>query len=357
VARLCALAVVAGCAQSSAIEGHGEAWPDADALFHRDPRWLGADAAYSISLGGERTLWLFGDTFVATSAANKRGESKMVRNSVAVQTGLDPTRASITFHWRTEGGRPASFFAEDGDAWFWPMHGIRIDRALVVFLSRVHAAPSSGLGFVADGWRLAVIDDADADPTTWQPRIVAPPPGPAGIVAGPSVLLVDDRVVVLAVREPGDHAGFLVRYRRDEVAAGRLDQAEWWAGDRWLAADALSQPAMVMADAGPECSLHFDPSRKQFIHVKSLGFGATTIAVSFAPSVQGPWSAPRSVFRPPESDQPSAFVYAGKAHPELTTGDGSLLVTYAANTFAGLAALIADTSLYFPRFVKLRLGN
>jgi hypothetical protein len=159
------------------------------------------------------------------------------------------------------------------------------------------------------------------------------------------------------VREPGDHTGFLVRYRRAELAAGRLDQPEWWAGDRWVAAGAPGQPAMVMTDAGPECSLHFDPRRKEFIHVKSLGFGATTIAVSFAPSVQGPWSAPRSVFRPPESDGPSAFVYAGKAHPELTTDDGALVVTYAANTFAGFETLIADTSLYFPRFVKLRLGN
>jgi hypothetical protein len=359
-ARVCALAVVTGCAQSSAaLDGHADGWPEADALFHRDPRWLGADGAYSIPLGGERTLWLFGDTFVATSAANVRGESRLVRNSVAVQTGLDPTKASIAFHWRTEGGRPASFFAEDGDGWFWPMHGIRLDRALVVFLSRVHATPGRGLGFEADGWRLAVIDDADADPATWQPRLVTPPAGPAGILAGQSVLLADDQVVVLAVREPGDHAGFLVRYRRAELAAGRVEQAEWWAGDRgWLPADALGgqQPTVVLTDAGPECSLHFDPGRKQFIHVKSLGFGATTIAVSFAASVQGPWSAPRSIFRPPESDRPKAFVYAGKAHPELS-GDGALVVTYAANTLGDFATLVADTSLYFPRFVRLSLGK
>ena len=36
------------------------AWPEADAMFHRDPRWLGGDDAYSIDLGnGPRRLVLW----------------------------------------------------------------------------------------------------------------------------------------------------------------------------------------------------------------------------------------------------------------------------------------------------------
>jgi hypothetical protein len=57
-------------------------------------------------------------------------------------------------------------------------------------------------------------------------------------------------------------------------------------------------------------------------------------------------------FHPPESDRPGAFVYAGKAHPELAGGD--LAVTYAANSF-DFAQLVADPSLYYPRFAKIRL--
>jgi hypothetical protein len=43
----------------------GSSCPEADRLFHSDPRWLGADAAFSIDLGGGRVWWLFGDSFVA----------------------------------------------------------------------------------------------------------------------------------------------------------------------------------------------------------------------------------------------------------------------------------------------------
>src|SRR5258708_19370285 len=71
-------------------------WPEADAIFHRDPRWLGADAAFTVALGGDRILWLFGDTFVATSAANVRAQSQMVRTTVPVQPPAHPPPAPIT---------------------------------------------------------------------------------------------------------------------------------------------------------------------------------------------------------------------------------------------------------------------
>jgi hypothetical protein len=103
---------VGGCGSSTT---RARAWPEADVLFHRDARWLGADAAYSVALGDARTLWLFGDTFVATSERNVRSESTMVRNTVAVQRGLDPVTASIEFTWgEAVGGGPGSYVPDAG---------------------------------------------------------------------------------------------------------------------------------------------------------------------------------------------------------------------------------------------------
>jgi len=108
----------------------------------------------------------------------------------------------------------------------------------------------------------------------------------------------------------------------------------------------------MLANAGPECSLHFEPSRGQWVHVRSDGFGASTIVESYAGRPEGPWSPPQVVFRPPESDRAHILVYAAKGHPELSAGD-SLAVTYASNTLGDLATVVDDTSLYYPRFVKL----
>ena len=323
----------------------GQAWPEADGLFHRDPRWLGGDGAYSVPLEDGRILWLFGDTFVAKTAKNVRSESTMVRNTIAIQRGDDPTRATMTFHWKGAEGAPASFFAEDGDRWYWPAHGIRLGPALVLFLQRVRPTPNEGLGFAAEGWRVALVDDASGAPDGWKIRILGSGTAPPGIAVGGGVVRDGDWIVALAQREPGDHAGFLVRWREDDLRAGLVDRAEWWGGSGWG-----GPPAVMMGNAGAESSVHRDGGR--WMHVRSDGFGATNVVVSYASSLEGPWSLPEIVFRPPESSRTDAFVYAAKAHPELSCG-GATCVTYATNTMADFATLVNDTSLYYPRFVKI----
>ncbi|HET6282168.1 MAG TPA: hypothetical protein VFH73_14470, partial [Polyangia bacterium] len=224
------------------------------------------------------------------------------------------------------------------------------DGRLVVFFARIKAAPGQGLGFQADGWRAVLIDNPDADPQQWNPQFLAEIAMPPGLNLATALVRRGDQVFGLAVREPGDHAGFVARWPAADLAAGRLDAMAWWDGSSYAAG---ATPAVVLADAGPECSLHFDERLGKFVFVRSDGFGKTTVAISFADHVEGPWPAPRPIFRPPEDDQENAFVYAAKAHPFLSGAD--LVASYATNTFAGLPTLRSDTTIYYPRFVKLTI--
>lgn len=313
-------------------------WTEADPLFRHDARFRGGDAAYTIPLGdGRRTLWLFGDTFFAREPGGSRAASVMVHNAVAIEAGLDPTRASLTF---AASRPPASFFADDGpDAWTWPEHGAVVDGRLVVFLARVRRRPDAPLGFVVDGWTARVADDVRSDdPARWPLRPALVDPDPYPVVLGVAVAAHDDVVDVFAVREPGNHALSLVRFSRARFAAGDLRGGEWH-GD-------------VMEDAATELSVHREPSGA-WVCVATRGFGATDVVERTAPRTEGPWSAPRVVFRAPESRDasPGVIVYAAKAHPELLGKDGALVVTYATNTTNGLDALVGDDRLYYPRFV------
>src|SRR4051812_10363146 len=74
-------------------------FPEAEALFRTDPRWLGGDAVYSIDLGNSRVLWLFGDSFVDLSTKHSRHSAKMPHSTVAVQTGLDLATSKLQFYW------------------------------------------------------------------------------------------------------------------------------------------------------------------------------------------------------------------------------------------------------------------
>ncbi len=359
---LFALAIVVclslGCIASKPT---GRAFPEAERLFH-----LGGDGALSIRLSDNRILWLFGDTFVATSSARVRTESTLVRNTIAIQTGKDPRIASVAFMWgREKNSSPASFFSEHGERFYWPGHGIRLDKGpLIIFLYALMATPGRGLGFEPIGYAIAVIDNPDQPLQSWKPRIIGAKADTFDAVPATAVIQENDYIVALAIRQQGTHAGFLVRYLVADLARGDLTKAEWWAGDArgWVPASMLGAdgPAIVLDDAGSECSIHWDMRTGSFIHVASYGFGATTIGLRTAPALTGPWNAPIFAYRPPASDGLRPFVYAAKAHPELTGPEpADLVVTYATNSFesADLLTKQGEQALYWPRFVAIRIGK
>jgi hypothetical protein len=329
-----------------------EPWPAADALFRRDPRWLGGDAVYSVDLGAQRLLWLFGDSFVATDDRGDRRASVLVRNSIAVQHGRAPDDATMAFHWRVGGdGRPQPFFGSEEPHGFWPLHGIRLaEGPLVLFQTRVRDTPGIGLGFAIDGWRIVRIDDADGDPARWRWQEVALPPLPPACVLGTAVWRDGAHLVALGTHGNGPHRGLLGRLPIAGLRHGRAT-IEWWDGASWTDG---APPAFVLDDAGPECSLHRHGG--DWLHVYSRGFGRTTVAVHTAAAPQGPWSAARDLFTPPESMATNPFVYAAKAHPALDAGEGGLAISYATNAFAFGDLFTADgqQQLYWPRFWRLR---
>jgi hypothetical protein len=351
--KILVFVVLAGCG-SAPIAASGTQWDAADKIFHTDPRWLGADAAYSIDLGGDRTAWFFGDTLVAKTSANVRTESTMVRNTVAVQTGRDPTTASIELAWKTAtDGTPASYFSESGDAWYWPGHGVRIPSGpLVVFLAVVKKTTGGGMfGFEYDGWRIALVDNPNDSPGKWNVRTIDGPKPPFDAVPGAAVVRQNGFVVALAPQFKGSHDAYLVRFSESALLSGNL-AGEWWTGSEWKTDGA---PAVVIPSAGTECSVHFDGTR--WVHVTSKGFGATTIAVRVADKLEGPWSDAIDAYTPPESKSAKPFVYAAKAHPELD-GHGQLVVTYATNS-ADFSTLFKPegAALYWPRFVRISLAK
>jgi len=274
VAALVLATVAAACGGGGPAPAGVELWPEADALFHQDPRWLGSDGGISVDLGGDRVVWLIPDTFVALTRAHVREESCLVRNTVGLMTGSDPERgATMTFYWRTaRGGLPESFFPkgrdvcfQHDDAWFWPGDGERLGEngPLLIFLIRQRPT-SGGLGFVADGWE-----------------------------------------AVMA-----------------------------------LFGEAL--PEFVYLDEGGD-----------FVALQTIGFGGASLGTRTSPALTGPWSSLNERWRPPESSREGVFVSGFKAHPELDAGD-AVALTYATNA-GDFADVVADESLGFPRFARLRL--
>lgn len=331
-------------------------WPEADALFRKDPRWLGGDGAYSIDLGAGRILWLFGDSFIATSPAGTRRESLMVRNTLAIQRGYDPSSASIKFYWRMRDLKPASFFGESRNVWYWPGHGIRVDGRLLIFLMKIRAT-KRGLGFEAFGWSVVAIDNPDEEPSDWKLRWLPVPQNDLQVIVGSaSVIKIGDFVYAFSAQEPtAKHDVYLVRWPLARAGEGDLREPYWWCGEKygWVSQRLVSRRgSVVFSGAQTEFTVHWDPRLNRFIQVQTEGFGPANMGFRSADKLTGRWTSLENFYRPPESDRAGTMVYEGKTHPALSGSD--LIFTYVVNR-TDFGDLVNDSGVYYPRFLKGRV--
>ena len=322
-------------------------WPEADPLFHADPNWIGGDGAYSIDLGQGRVLWLFGDSFIAKTPARVRSESWFVRNSLAIQSGSDPSTSSMRFVVPVDAQAvPRSFMPEQGAQWFWPGHGIRLGDVLLLFYERVQAPPGDPSGFEGAGWTARRVARPDDDPLDWVLEPVQEPANSFGMQLGEAAVAEGSTVYVFATRG-NPHQVFVARMDADALVAGDLSAPEWWQGERY---EVDAAPATIIPDGAPEFSVHHDSGRNEWVMIESHGYGDSTVVLRTAPAPEGPWSGPEEVFHPPESDAPAPFVYAAKGHAELTGAD--MVVTYVPSSFDPIAPA-DEPRLYYPRFVRV----
>jgi hypothetical protein len=325
---------------------HAEPWPEASALFRGDSEWIGGDGAYSVDLGSSRVLWLFGDSNIATSDARTRSESDFIRNSVALQTGYDPSNAFIRFYYGRQDQHAASFVPEDGKYWFWPGHGIRLPSRLLLFYGRVFQQSAGMWGFASGASTAFSVDNPDEEPSAWHFQELAVSNAGSGLDLGGAVLEIGDFLYVYGTQ--GDsHDVYLARFALEAANAGDLSQPEWWNGSSFGSA---SDRQAVISPGAPEFSVNFAPKLGKYVFTETEGFGPSMLAIRTADAPEGPWTDPRDALRPPESFSQDAFVYAGKAHPEQQGAD--LAVTYVPSGMDGLPLDPAE-DLYYPRFVRV----
>ncbi len=330
------------------------AWREADRLFHRDPFWVGADGASSVDLGDDRTLWLFGDTWIDPSGTGTRKGARMVSNSVAIQSGTDPATASITFYWgRAADGGPAPMFPDRGAEALWLGNGVRVGDRLVLFFSAT-LRTGEGIGFESTGWTAVLIENPDDEPSAWRTRPLETPKNPIGVLVGyAAAFQLGEYVYALGSQDPvKSHPIFAARWPASQVRRGKLLQPEWWAGDRlgWVPDSSSTRRWPLFENGSSDLTIHLDPVTQWFLEVQTRGFGPADVVMRAAPTLTGPWSSARLVYRPPEYDRSNVMIYSGKAHPQLTGGD--VVLTYDTNTFE-FGEMLTDSLIYYPRFVRL----
>jgi len=349
----------------------------------------------SISLGsgggegeGDRSVWLFGDSFVERPEAPGRRAYPFVSNTIGLSR-CDPVEGfRWTPHWRTDpDGRPRAFFAPADDdpwvveaterteraPWYWPLSGFVHEGALFVGLLRVEHVEPRGpfrLPFRPVGVDLARIENPTDDPADWSLAIERLSDS-ARIFPVSAFATVDDHLYAFAFLDRGDdhRPRGLVRWPLEALeATGSLPSAVETrdAAGRWWPGYDAERIGVVLSVDATEMSLHRARSG-EWIAVDASTQSKddrmfSAVSIRRAESIEGPWSVVRRIRVAPSTEirKGRPFCYAGKAHPQLPAGAGTW-ITYVCNLFAAspeddfavLRALAANDSIYRPKAIWL----
>lgn len=327
--------------------------PEWNEMFQRTNGWIGADVAYSVPLGLDKTLWLFGDTFVGQIRNGKRASAKMIHSSIAVQPlGEEP---QFYFpvderHW------PQSFIKSPGPrTYFWLSDGVRTKDGLYLFMQQVEWINDSAWGFRCVGTWLDFANNPDAPPGQWKIKTHKLPfarlADGQDLLLGCEILQSGDYVYLYGY---SNHTNATATKNQIVVRApgnefGNSELWEFYSSGTWT--KDFSKATPIFSGAGAEGSVSWQPYLKRFVFVYSDGiWGSILIRTAEAP--EGPWSAPTKVYQCPDMKfSRHVFCYAAKGHPELSATN-ELLISYAANS-ESLSEVMNDARLYWPRFIRV----
>jgi len=318
------------------------AFPDKDG-------WYGGDGAYSIKLDQERTLWLFGDTFVDREEGRKdRVDMDFIAGTtLAISTCSVNNEFIIKYYLKKKNGEFVSSFGEN--EWLWPQDPFIVNDVLYIPLIVVTATNNEGelFNFRITGHRLARIKNFSADdPYKWNHDYI-------DLTA---VIPADIRTFATTSVVYKNHVYFypFYVYSKDKVnvfgnilariPVRKIDNpaeaVEYFSKEGSWQNKLNPESVKVVLNAGlSELSVRYHPTDKKWmaVYLNTQNKG-DKLLYQTAEKPEGPWSEPKTLGLPvPEVDPQSRlydknnFCYAGKEHIEFPRNN-NLIVTYVCNS-------------------------
>lgn len=320
-----------------------------------NPEFRGGDVGASVELQDGRQLFLFGDTLRGEDFEGQR----FVRNSMLV---FSPTCAQAVL--------PADHGAvipdRDDGVGYWPMSVAKVERQgydlVGVAAQRVrdngdqeagvfafdNLGPAAAVFVVPRGGTPQLIARQDVGPDAVDPT--RPVWGAASAVVG-------DRVYLYGTARPAasDAQGFSLQVARVDVD-DLFDLGAWrfWDGARWQR-DAGRAAVLIPAAGGVSQTLSvFEQGGRWYALSKRDEVLGTDLTVWTAPAPTGPFTASPALADIPSDAVTGTLRYMPLAHPDLLPRPGTVVVSYSQND-TDPADVLADPTLYRPRFLRVRL--
>jgi hypothetical protein len=305
--------------------------------------WIAGDATFSIALPGQKTLWLFGDSFIGAVKADQSivPGARMIRNCAILQDG-----DSLTALFGGTFDSPRSFVetADEQKDWFWPEQGLLENDTLKIFFSEfIQASGPAGFNFKYKAANLVRftypgMQRIDIGKLPYYDR--------NGVCYGNSVLVEDGYTYIYGRKEP-DTVYHIPYPHVARVPAGNI-QAPWefYDGSGWTP-DPVGSARISTAAVSQE----FGVFRLKDLYVmlsQEIWFSKKIYSYTSSTPL-GPWVRGPLLYETPILFA-NTFTYNAFPHPQFNDDDG-LLVSY--NTNGNFADIFKNVEVYRPRFIRI----
>ena len=377
--------VILGLHAFKASGSNSGVFPDA---FPFKDGFLGGDAIYSVHIGAERYVWLYGDTFwnnIPKNMSRTFTPEEFPSNSVGITHVLDG-KAEFEY-FKGNGIAPYGLFNHAPSSMvglsdeqreklrIWPKDGQLINEKLVVGLVLIVESDNM---FDTLGVDYAQIDNPYASPDKWKVNYIqslrSSSVFPATALTEHGEYLYSLTTIIKYLENNQQRQTMaLLRYSSENFDVSKSVPEYYSVDAKWKTLsidsgtlrltdeDTIIDDIKIISEHGnTEATLHLDDESGKWIMITSRGlFDRATISMLVADSPTGPWSEPMDLIpsypdstRGDEDFIEGVFCYAGKGHPQLSKQfySDALMITYACNSF-DMDQLLQDNNVYVPKAV------
>ena len=288
---------------------------------------MGQDAAYSIYLGGNDSLWCFGDTIIADLKDGK----EILRAIPSSTSAFHRSKDIYSIKGKLEYVKDKDGFAYTiplGDMlpyWYvrkyWPQHGVKIGAKVYLYYSIIQAFGKGGFDFAQVGQGLAVSNDGGKTFRQVKPPCgwafwndVQPAFGGAVHKAGDGWLYVYGR----GLSGPGEYSLYLAKVQEEDIE--RPDKYLYFkggnsGGPQWT--KSLPEAKPLLAQGESELSV----SQNEFLGGMLMLYSRSgRVELRTARQPWGPWGEAVKVMDCKTA--PGDFCYAAKEHYQYAVEGG-----------------------------------
>lgn len=310
--------------------------------------WTGADSAYSVSLPGNRVVWLYSDTFLGkvNSDRSRPEDSPFIHNSLILASPSGDMRTVTGGTPRSPKSLIAPHKGDDSETWYWVGDGVMEYGTLAVLILQFKRTGDGPLDFEYVRSGIASLHPPTFKVTSVTLRKTS---SETDSVQWASAILSERHYTyIYGIEDKGAKKHVhLARVVKHGLSRGSAWQ--YWTGVRWSHQETDS--ARIASDVSNEFSVSRHGNGYSLITNDAREQWSPDIMVYDSYSPEGPFSNQRLLYRAPEK-KGDVYAYNAKAHPELKPRAGRMVVTYNVNSL-DQDDIYKDVDLYRPRYMNI----